>query len=119
MQLRAALIWLVLIKSDGKKEAPARVRAPAARTAFTPTPEQWAAFTVEPVRERLFRPGTHRGQDRGRRGSFDADLFALCRPRHQACCEAGRHVERGQTLFSVEATDMVQAQNDFITASTA
>src|SRR5579862_7810393 len=31
----------------------------------------------------------------------------------------GDVVEKGQPLFTVEATDMVQAQNDFITASTA
>ena len=31
----------------------------------------------------------------------------------------GDVVERGQPLFMVEATDMVQAQNDFISASTA
>jgi cobalt-zinc-cadmium efflux system membrane fusion protein len=33
--------------------------------------------------------------------------------------KAGDQVERGQPLFVIEATDMVQAQNDFVSAATA
>jgi len=115
-----ALVWFFVVKSEGKKEAPAARAAPAARTAFTPTPEQWAAFTVEPVRERLFRPG----QLTEGKIAVDEDrstpIFSPYAGRvTKLLAKPGHTVARGQPLFVVEATDMVQAQNDFFTALAA
>ena len=58
---------------------------------YTPTAAEWASLTIEPVTEQTFRAEhRHRRQDRGRRGSLDAGVFALCRPGHQAAGAAGR-----------------------------
>jgi len=116
----AALIWFVLIKSDGKQGAPAARAAPAARTAFTPTPAQWATFTLAPVGERVFRPG----QVTEGKIAVDEDrstpIFSPYAGRvTRLFAKPGDTVERGQPLFVVEATDMVQAQNDFFTALAA
>ncbi len=87
---------------------------------FSPTPEQWATITAEPVQSQVFRA------ERVTEGKLAVDedrstpIFSPYSGRvTRLQASPGDVVERGQPLFVVEATDMLQAQNDFITASTA
>ena len=87
---------------------------------FYPTKEQWAALTVEPVEQRVFR------SERVTEGKIAVDedratpIFSPYAGRViKLFVKPGEVVKVGQPLFTVEATDMVQAQNDFITAATA
>ena len=87
---------------------------------FYPTAAQWATLTVEPAQQRVFRSElTTEGKI-----AVDEDrstpIFSPYAGRvTKLLVKPGDIVERGQPLFTVEATDMVQAQNDFIAASTA
>ncbi len=59
----------------------------------------------------------HRRQDLDQRGSVDAGVSALRRTRDPARPPSrATVVQAGQPLFFIEATDMVQAQNDFLAA---
>ena len=63
---------------------------------YTPTPAEWASAD-HPARDRKAVPrrARHRRQDRHRRGSLDAGVLALCRPRHQASGAPGRWRHQG------------------------
>lgn len=86
---------------------------------FYPTPAQWATLTVEPVEQRVFR-SQHVTEGKI---AVDEDrstpIFSPYSGRvTKLFAKPGDIVERGQPLFTVEATDMVQAQNDFVAAAT-
>jgi len=86
---------------------------------FRPTPAQWSTLTVEPVQQRMFR-SEHFTEGKI---AIDEDrstpIFSPYAGRvTKLLAKPGDIVERGQPLFTVEATDMVQAQNDFIAAVT-
>lgn len=87
---------------------------------FVPTDAQWATLTVEPVKQIVFR------SEHVTEGKITVDedrstpIFSPYAGRVvKLFAKPGDTVERGQPLFTVEAADMVQAQNDFISASTA
>jgi cobalt-zinc-cadmium efflux system membrane fusion protein len=87
---------------------------------FYPTPAQWATLTVEPVQQRVFR------SEHVTEGKIAVDedrstpIFSPYAGRvTKLFVKPGDTVTVGQPLFTVEATDMVQAQNDFISAATA
>ena len=90
------------------------------RGLFFPTTAQWATLTVEPVQQRVFR------SEHVTEGKIAVDedrstpIFSPYAGRvTKLFVKPGETVIAGQPLFTVEATDMVQAQNDFISASTA
>ena len=90
------------------------------RGVFVPTAAQWAALTVEPVQQRVFR------SEHVTEGKIAVDedrstpIFSPYAGRvTKLFVKPGDIVTVGQPLFTVEATDMVQAQNDFISAATA
>src|SRR5436309_6732858 len=87
---------------------------------YTPTPSEWASLTIEPVTEKPFR-AEHITEGKI---AVDEDrstpIFSPYAGRvTKLLAKPGDTVERGQPLFVVEATDMVQAQNDFFTALAA
>lgn len=87
---------------------------------FTPTEAHWAALSVEPVEQRIFR-SEHPTEGRI---AIDEDrstpIFSPYAGRViKLFAQPGDSVRQGQVLFTIEAADMVQAQNDFIAASTA
>jgi membrane fusion protein, heavy metal efflux system len=86
---------------------------------FYPTAAQWATLTVEPAQQRVFR------SEHVTEGKIAVDedrstpIFSPYAGRvTKLIAKPGDAVTVGQPLFTVEATDMVQAQNDFISAST-
>ena len=90
------------------------------RGLFYPTPAQWATLTVEPVQQRVFR------SEHATEGKIAVDeerltpIFSPYAGRvSKLFVKPGDTVTIGQSLFTVEAADMVQAQNDFIAAAAA
>lgn len=85
---------------------------------YTPTPAEWASLTIEPVVERSFRSElTTEGKI-----AIDEDratpVFSPYAGRvTKLLARPGDRVVEGQPLFVIEATDNVQAQNDFIAAA--
>jgi cobalt-zinc-cadmium efflux system membrane fusion protein len=87
---------------------------------YQPTPSELASITIEPVSQRVFR------NEHVTEGKIAVDedhatpVFSPYAGRvTKLLAKAGDHVDAGQPLFVIEATDNVQAQNDFITALTA
>jgi cobalt-zinc-cadmium efflux system membrane fusion protein len=85
---------------------------------YHPTDAQWASLTVETVEARAF-PSDHITEGKI---AVDEDrstpIFSPYAGRvTRLMVKPGDDVQRDQPLFVVEATDMVQAQNDFIAAS--
>ena len=89
-------------------------------TRYKPTDVEWASLTVAPAMQKVFR-AEHVTEGKI---SIDEDrstqVFSPYTGRvTKLLVRAGEHVEQGQPLFLLEATDTVQAQNDFIAALTA
>lgn len=87
---------------------------------FYPSAVQWSSFTVEPVTPQSFR------DELVTEGKIAVDedrstaIFAPYTGRVAKLAAApGDHVEKGQPLFVLEASDTVQAQNEFINAAAA
>ena len=87
---------------------------------FTPTPSEWATLTIEPVEQRPFRT------ERATEGKIAVDedratpIFSPYAGRvTKLLARPGDSVAAGQPLFTIEATDMVQAQNELIAAISA
>jgi len=87
---------------------------------YIPSPAEWASLTVEPVTERPFRA------EHVTEGKIAVDedrstpVFSPYTGRvTRLLARPGDQVTQGQPLFVIEATDTVQAQNDFISAFTA
>jgi cobalt-zinc-cadmium efflux system membrane fusion protein len=86
---------------------------------FYPTPAQWTTLKVEPVQQYVFR------SEQLTEGKIVVDedrstlIFSPYAGRVTTLfVKPGDVVERGQPLFTVQATDMVQAQNDLVAAVT-
>ena len=87
---------------------------------YKPTAVEWASLTVMPATQNVFR-AEHITEGKI---SIDEDrstqVFSPYTGRvTKLLVRAGDHVEQGQPLFVLEATDTVQAQNEFIAALTA
>src|SRR6202012_479133 len=83
---------------------------------YTPTAAEWARLTVQPVTEHDFR-AEHITEGKI---AVDEDrstpVFSPYTGRvTQLMVKPGDQVTKGQPLFIIEASDTVQAQNDFIT----
>src|ERR1700733_9991376 len=86
---------------------------------YTPTLSEWASLTIEPVTEKAFR-AEHITEGKI---AVDEDrstpVFSPYAGRvTKLLARPGDRVVQGQPLFVIEAADTVQAQNDFITATT-
>src|SRR6201999_4319697 len=84
---------------------------------FAPTPAQWAALGMEPCKAMTFR-SEHVTEGKI---SINEDKATPIFPPYagrvtRLMAKPGDAVEKGQPLFFIEAADMVQAQNDFLTA---
>ena len=84
---------------------------------YRPSDAEWATLTIEPVEQRAFRT------ERATEGKIAVDedrstpIFSPYAGRvTKLLARPGDSVTAGQALFTIEATDMVQAQNDFIAA---
>ena len=115
------LIWLTAEHHDKRLDTKhSEFSGQAKSGVFYPTAEQWATLTVEPVQQLVFQP------ERVTEGKIAVDedrstpIFSPYAGRVlKLFVKPGDIVTVGQPLFTVQAADMVQAQNDFISAATA
>jgi cobalt-zinc-cadmium efflux system membrane fusion protein len=90
---------------------------PSRPVAFDPTAAQWAGLKVEPVAQRSFRAIVETDGKIAIDENRATPIFSPYAGRvTKIAVEPGEAIKRGQLLFALEATDMVQAQNDFIVA---
>jgi len=87
---------------------------------YTPTPAEWASLTIQPVIEKPFR-AEHVTEGKI---AIDEDrstpVFSPYAGRvTKLFVRPGDAVIKGQPLFTIEAADTVQAQNDYIAAMTS
>src|SRR6516225_7672379 len=116
-----ALVWLTAEHLDRRVDTKRNEFSSQTKSGvFYPTAEQWATLTVEPVQQRVFQ------SEHVTEGKIAVDedrstpIFSPYAGRViKLFVKPGDIVTVGQPLFTVQAADMVQAQNDFISAATA
>ncbi|WP_426610124.1 efflux RND transporter periplasmic adaptor subunit [Bradyrhizobium sp. McL0616] len=87
---------------------------------FTPTPSEWATLTIEPVNAKSFRAEYVTEGKVAVDEDRSTPVFSPYAGRvTKLLAKPGESVTQGQPLFTIEAADTVQAQNDFITAMTS
>jgi len=93
------------------------VRAPKEAPRFVPTPEQWANLTVEPATEQVFRRELITEGKIAVNEDSSTPIFSPYAGRvTKLLVKPSDTVQPGQPLFIIEATDTVQALNDFASA---
>ncbi len=84
---------------------------------YVPTAAEWASLTVEPVSEKAFRAERITEGKIAVNEETSTPIFSPYAGRvTKLLVKPSDMVERGQPLFVIEATDTVQALNDFIAA---
>jgi cobalt-zinc-cadmium efflux system membrane fusion protein len=120
----AVLVVAGVVRESGKAATPEESSATVSRNertgSYTPTATEWATLTTEKVADCGFR-SEHLTEGKI---AVDEDrstpIFSPYSGRVvRLLAKPGDTIRRGQPLFVVEATDTVQAQNDFIAAITA
>ncbi|TYL90038.1 efflux RND transporter periplasmic adaptor subunit [Bradyrhizobium rifense] len=87
---------------------------------FTPTPSEWATLTIEPVNAKAFRAEYVTEGKVAVDEDRSTPVFSPYAGRvTKLLAKPGESVTQGQPLFTIEAADTVQAQNDFIAAMTS
>jgi membrane fusion protein, heavy metal efflux system len=111
------IYYLTRPSAGPDQAADARTESKPPSGSFRPTTSQWQSLVVQPVEERPFR------LELAAEGKIAVDedhstpIFSPYSGRvARILAKPGDVVKAGQLLFTIEATDMVQAQNDFITA---
>jgi cobalt-zinc-cadmium efflux system membrane fusion protein len=106
--------------ASGSKPDEQAVQAPAATDAqaFTPTPQQWAGLKVVQVQQQVFQDQ----HDTDGKIALDDDLVTPVFSPYSGrvvklFARAGDDVARGAPLFSIQGSELAQAQNDLITAA--
>jgi cobalt-zinc-cadmium efflux system membrane fusion protein len=122
--MAVAAVAIVVMTQDGRPSkissaaSDTEVSSQAKRVArFVPTAAQWASLGMEPVKAMTFR-SEHITEGKI---SINEDRATPIFPPYagrvtRLMAKPGDMVQRGQPLFYIEAADMVQAQNDFLTA---
>jgi cobalt-zinc-cadmium efflux system membrane fusion protein len=87
---------------------------------FTPTPSEWATLTIEPVKAKTFRAEYVTEGKVAVDEDRSTPVFSPYAGRvTKLLAKPGESLKQGQPLFTIEAADTVQAQNDFIAAMTS
>lgn len=87
---------------------------------FMPTPSEWATLTIEPVKARTFRAEYVTEGKVAVDEDRSTPVFSPYSGRvTKLLAKPGEMLKQGQPLFTIEAADTVQAQNDFIAAMTS
>ena len=104
-------------RADKVAEADLAEQARRVGDLYYPTPKQWAALATEPVKEQVFR-AEHLTEGKI---AVDEDRATLVYSPYagrvvKLFAKPGDAVVANQPLFAVESPDLIQAENDFITA---
>jgi cobalt-zinc-cadmium efflux system membrane fusion protein len=105
---------------NGKADTDLSSQSRRERGVFHPTAAQWAGLTIRPVEARAFRSSVVTDGKIAVDEDHSTPIFSpysgLIK---RLAVKLGERIKRGQLVFALEATDMVQAQNDFITSLAA
>ncbi|MCG2625555.1 efflux RND transporter periplasmic adaptor subunit [Bradyrhizobium sp. WYCCWR 13023] len=108
--------------AGGKEKKLSEVSSQSRKNAqnFTPTPSEWATLTIEPVNAKTFRAEYVTEGKVAVDEDRSTPVFSPYAGRvTKLLAKPGESVTQGQPLFTIEAADTVQAQNDFIAAMTS
>jgi cobalt-zinc-cadmium efflux system membrane fusion protein len=101
----------------GKGQPTGQAAPPQVPGSFRPTEEQWKALKIEAVDARSFRSERVTEGNIALDDDLNTPVFSPYSGRvTRLIAKLGDKVERGAPLFTVEATEFVQAANDLITA---
>lgn len=106
----------------GAKEKHSEVSSQSRKNAqnFTPSPSEWATLTIEPVNAKSFRAEYITEGKVAVDEDRSTPVFSPYAGRvTKLLAKPGESVTQGQPLFTIEAADTVQAQNDYIAAMTS
>src|SRR5438477_9557063 len=105
------------VANKGNSEVSSQSRKGAQN--FTPTPSEWATLTIEPVKAKTFRAEYVTEGKVAVDEDRSTPVFSPYAGRvTKLLAKPGEMLKQGQPLFTIEAADTVQAQNDFIAAMT-
>ena len=112
--LAGQALWQAVRPQATREAAPSQS---ASNTTFRPTPQQWAGFHIQPAVEQPFRPA----EDTDGKIAIDDDLVTPVFSPYSGhvtnlFASAGDTVRQGDPLFAVDASELVQGQNDLIAA---
>lgn len=117
----AAAVQLI-VRPEGRNVISPPAHSAEARRAqsFKPTQAQWAGLDIEEISTRAFRPEVVTDG----RIAIDEDVATpvfspYAGQVHRLAAQPGEAVKAGQVLFTIEATDAIQAENDFVVATSA
>jgi len=111
-----------LLHAGAKDKSHSEVSSQSRRNAqnFTPTPSEWATLTIEPVKSKAFRAEYVTEGKVAVDEDRSTPVFSPYAGRvTKLLAKPGESLTQGQPLFTIEAADTVQAQNDFIAAMTS
>jgi cobalt-zinc-cadmium efflux system membrane fusion protein len=111
-----AALHMLGITSPEEKAVEAEA-PPADASAFKVTDRQWASLAVKPIEEQVFQDAS----ETDGKIAIDDDLVTPVYSPYtgrvtKLIARAGDTVERGDPLFTIQASELAQAQNDLITA---
>jgi cobalt-zinc-cadmium efflux system membrane fusion protein len=126
-RLVIALLLLLLVVAagsgllrPGKSQTTPQPVPPAASGTFKPTEEQWKALSIEAVETRSFRSEQVTEGNIALNDDLNTPVFSPYSGRvTRLIAKLGDNVEPGAPLFTMEATEFVQAANDLITTASA
>ncbi|MET4206611.1 efflux RND transporter periplasmic adaptor subunit [Bradyrhizobium sp. LA2.1] len=110
------------LRAGAKEKSHSEVSSQSRRNAqnFTPTPSEWATLTIEPVKAKTFRAEYVTEGKVAVDEDRSTPVFSPYAGRvTKLLAKPGEMLKQGQPLFTIEAADTVQAQNDFIAAMTS
>ena len=110
------------MRVGAKEKSHSEVSSQSRRNAqnFTPTPSEWATLTIEPVKAKTFRAEYVTEGKVAVDEDRSTPVFSPYAGRvTKLLAKPGEMLKQGQPLFTIEAADTVQAQNDFIAAMTS
>lgn len=108
--------------AGAKEKSHSEISSQSRRNAqnFMPTPSEWATLTIEPVKAKTFRAEYVTEGKVAVDEDRSTPVFSPYAGRvTKLLAKPGESVTQGQPLFTIEAADTVQAQNDFIAAMTS
>lgn len=120
--LAAAGAYYGSLFSGAKPKSPSEVSSQSRKNVqnFTPTASEWATLTIEPVKARAFRAEYVTEGKVAVDEDRSTPVFSPYAGRvTKLLAKPGETLKQGQPLFTIEAADTVQAQNDFIAAMTS
>ena len=85
---------------------------------FKPTAQQWAGLKIVPVREHVFQDAHNTDGKIAIDDDLETPVFSPYSGRVvKLFARAGDEVKRGDPLFSIQGSELAQAENDLITAA--